>query len=88
LLLVAHDAVNRMVLSLVSGAGLAGLGSFEQDFACINVIDVDISDGQIVRRLIKAVNVTPYNPAKHGNYHTSFEQVFHALGIGAREEGE
>ncbi len=86
MLLVAHDAVNRMILSLVSGAGLAGLGAFEQDFGCINVIDVDIADGQPVRRLIKAVNVTPYNPAKHGNYHTSFEQVFHSLGIGVRNE--
>ena len=88
LLLVAHDVVNRMILSLVSGAGLSGLGAFEQDFCCINVIDVDIVDGQTVRRLIKAVNVTPYNPAKHGNYHTSFEQVFHAMGIGVRKEGE
>jgi len=87
LLLVAHDAVNRMVLSIVSGAGLAGLGAFEQDFGCINVIDVDIVDGRAIRRLIKAINMTPYNPAKHGNYRTSFEQVFHALGIGVREEG-
>lgn len=82
MLLVAHDVVNRMVLSLMSGAGLSGLGAYEQDFACINVIDVDMVDGDVVRRLIKAVNVTPYNPAKHGNYHTSFEQVFHTLGIG------
>lgn len=81
LLLVAHDVVNRMLLSVVSGAGLRGLSAFEQDFACINVIDVDIVEGRTVRRLIKAVNVTPYNPVKTGNYQTSFEQVFRSLGI-------
>ena len=77
LLLVAHDGTNRMLLGWVSGGGLASLGAFEQDPGCLNIIDVDIVDGRIVRRLVKALNLTPVNPAKHGNYRTSFEQIFH-----------
>lgn len=79
LLLVCHDAVNRMILSHVCGAGLAGIASFEQDMACINVIDIDVIDGRVERCLIKAVNITPYNTTKDGMYHTSLEEVFKTL---------
>lgn len=79
LLLVCHDAVNRMILSHVCGAGLKGVASFEQDMACVNVIDVDIIDGAVERRLIKAVNITPYNTSKEGMYRTSLEEVFRTL---------
>ncbi|WP_245957051.1 histidine phosphatase family protein [Aestuariispira insulae] len=79
MLLVAHDVVNRMILSHICGAGLSGLATFEQDMACINVIDVDIIEGQLERTLIKALNVTAYNTSKSGMYQTSFEQVFKTL---------
>lgn len=79
MLLVAHDGVNRMLLAHACGAGLRGLGAFEQDMGCINVLDFDIIDGRVVRSLLKAVNVTPYNISKHGMYDTSFEQVFKTL---------
>lgn len=69
-LLVAHDAVNRVVLAEVCGAGLAGLRSFEQDPGCINVIDLG-ADGAILR----AANLTPYDGAKAGLWHTSMERV-------------
>lgn len=75
MLIVAHDGVNRMLLSWACGAGLAALGSFEQDLACLNIIDIDIAEGAILRRLVKAVNLTPYNPAKLGLHLTSMEQV-------------
>jgi broad specificity phosphatase PhoE len=77
LLLVAHDGTNRMLLGWVTGGGLASLGAFEQDPGCLNIIDVDIVAGRILRKLVKALNLTPANPAKHGNYKTSFEQIFH-----------
>lgn len=75
LLLVGHDGVNRVLLGWACGAGLAAVGSFEQDMACLNIIDVDIVEGEIVRRLIKAVNVTPYDLPKHALNLTSMEQV-------------
>ncbi len=82
-LIVAHEAINRVVLSWASGAGLAAAGAFEQDTGCINVLDFDMvpaEDGsptaEIARVLIKAVNLTPYNYVKHGMNLTSLEAIF------------
>lgn len=79
LALVAHDGVNRMLLSWACGAGLAAMAAFEQDYGCVNILDVDVADGRVVRRLIRAVNVTPDNPAKRGLHETSLEIAFGPL---------
>ena len=79
LLLAAHDGVNRLLLSWACGAGLAGVGTFDQDYGAFNVLDFDVEDGRVRRRLLKAVNVTPGNLAKAGAYETSMEQVFRPL---------
>lgn len=79
LALVAHDGVNRMLLSWACGAGLSALSAFEQDYGCINIIDVDVTAGRVVRRLIRAVNVTPGNPAKIGLHRSSLEEAFGPL---------
>jgi probable phosphoglycerate mutase len=82
LLIVAHDGVNRVLLSDIAGGGLAGMRVFEQDPACINIIDVDIdidagSDHGVVRRaMLRAVNISPYNPAKTDLHQTVMEKVF------------
>lgn len=78
LLLVAHDAVNRVILAHACGAGLNGLKHFEQDPACVNIIDLDIQDGRIVRSLIRCVGVTPYNLAKSGIQLTVMEAIHHS----------
>ncbi len=83
ILIVAHEGINRLLLSWASGAGLAAARAFEQDTGCINVIDFDIvpAEGakpgpEIERALIKAVNLTPYNYLKHGMNLTSLEAIF------------
>jgi hypothetical protein len=63
------------VLAWVVGAGLAGLGAFDQDMGCINVLDFDVVDGRIVRRLLRTVNLTPYDPAKNGLHLTAMERL-------------
>ncbi len=81
-LLVAHEGINRIILSWLCGGGLATLKSFEQDLACVNVIDLRITpnqhnDGlQIERAILKAVNITPYDYLKHGLERTSLEHLF------------
>lgn len=79
-LLVAHEGVNRLLLGHASGAGLAGIAHFEQDLACINVLDIDVipeAEGRTIRRiLIKAVNITPYDYVKSGLPRTSLEHLF------------
>jgi probable phosphoglycerate mutase len=76
LLIVAHEGTNRMILGWATGGGLATVSAFEQDPACINVIDADVQDGKIDRVFIKLMNATPINHPKHGNYLTAIEQVF------------
>lgn len=75
LLVVAHDAVNRVILAQACGAGLAGLSAFEQDPACVNVLDVDVLDGRVVRTLVRAVGITPYDLAKKGIRQTVMELI-------------
>lgn len=74
-LIVAHEGINRVVLSWACGAGLAAAAAFEQDTACINVLDFDVESH---RAIIKAVNLTPYNYLKHGMTRTSLEAIFAA----------
>ncbi|MEI9989597.1 MAG: histidine phosphatase family protein [Rhizomicrobium sp.] len=76
-LVVAHEGINRLVLSWACGAGLSAMGAFEQDTGCINVLDFDLdAEGGIVRAMIKSVNLTPYNWLKHGMNMTSLEAIF------------
>lgn len=81
-LVVAHEGTNRLILGWMTGNGLAAVQAFEQDLAGINVLDFDLvprADGQgteIARRIIKAVNLTPYNYVKHGMNLTSLEYIF------------
>lgn len=79
-LVVAHEGVNRLILSWACGAGLSAASAFEQDTCCVNVIDFDLTEGggEIGRIIVKAVNITPYNWLKHGMSRTSLEAIFAA----------
>jgi|TARA_B100000614_G_scaffold259324_1_gene283650 probable phosphoglycerate mutase len=88
MLITAHEGINRLVLGWAATGcsierALTAVRSFEQDPACINVLDFDMvpaADGsigtEIERALIKSVNVTPYNYVKHGMNLTSLESIF------------
>jgi broad specificity phosphatase PhoE len=78
LLVVAHDAVNRVLLAQLAGAGLAGLQAFEQDPACINLVEVDVEGGRIRRAFLRAVNLAPYDPARIDDRLTVMEKVHRA----------
>jgi probable phosphoglycerate mutase len=89
-LFVAHEGVNRILLSRVCGAGLAAVTAFEQDLCCINILDVDVTPAatgeglQIERAILKAVNLTPYDYLKAGLPRTSLEHLFDVDFGGAR----
>jgi phosphoserine phosphatase len=81
LLIVAHGVVNRLVLSNLLGAGLAGLGRLEQDAGCINLIEVfDPVDVEHVDQsgtaLVRLVNFTPANPLKQGMDLSTLEGLY------------
>jgi broad specificity phosphatase PhoE len=66
LLLVAHGGVNRAILTDITSATLAAFGAFEQDSACLNLIDVDtcLDTGAVLRRVLRGVNITAEDPFK------------------------
>jgi len=72
MLAVLHGAVNRVILADVLGVDLHGLGHFEQDAGCINVIDFNDAGYGIIR----LCNYTPYNPLKAGLELTTMERYF------------
>jgi len=75
-LVVAHEGINRLLLSWACDAGLRAMSSFEQDTGCVNIIDFDLCGiGNVRRALVKAVNLTPYNYLKHGMNLTSLEAI-------------
>jgi phosphoserine phosphatase len=76
LLLVAHDAVNRVLLAWAVQAGLKAIAAFEQDLCCLNLIDLDVRGDVIERRIIRLMNYTPYDKTKAKLFLTSMEQVF------------
>lgn len=79
LLLVAHDAVNRVILSRISGSGLTGLKAFEQDPACINIIEADHPASPAPRHLIRSVNLAAYDPLRADQRLTVMEQVWRSF---------
>ena len=81
-LVVAHEGINRILLSWLIGADLRAVSAFEQDLACINVLDLDLvhsesqGEGPIDHARLRAVNVTPYNYIKAGMHQTTLEHIF------------
>lgn len=78
LLIVAHDAVNRIVLGWALGTNRRTMVGLEQDYGCLNIIDVPIGRGDsgAIQPLIRAINLTPYDPIKQHIHLTSMEEVF------------
>ena len=75
MLVVAHGGTNRAILSWMTRGGLESLASFEQDECCLNVLDVDVVDGEVPRRYVRLMNLTPYNLDKEGLYLTTLERI-------------
>ena len=82
-LIVAHEGVNRLILTSVLNAPLGASAGFEQDTGCINILDFDVSPSiegdngrQLERAMIKATNLTPANYLKNGMNLRSFEAIF------------
>ena len=81
-LLVAHEGVNRIILSWIMSQSLACVNAIEQDLCAVNVIDFDIvptpkGDGvEIERAVLKMMNATPYDIMKIGLPYTSLEHLF------------
>ena len=45
------------------------------DEGCLNVLDVDSNDGEVLRRYVRLTNFTPCNPTKEGLFTTTMERI-------------
>ncbi|WCM53839.1 histidine phosphatase family protein [Pseudomonas sp. WJP1] len=78
-LIVSHDAVNRVLLAWAVGSGLSEIAAFEQDTACLNVLDIDMQGSQVTGAIIRTLNFTPYDPHKSSIRNTVLENLFSAI---------
>ncbi|AWY38647.1 histidine phosphatase family protein [Pseudomonas putida] len=79
LLLVSHDAVNRLLLGWALGGASGCAAALEQDNACLNIIDIDMQAGRVLRCHVRVVNLTPYDLAKTGQRQTVMERIYAQL---------
>lgn len=77
LALIAHGGVNRALLGWLTGASLKAFATFEQNTACVNIIDIDThpDTGDHHRTLLRGVNITAYDPAKRDVHLTALEMI-------------
>jgi len=64
LLMVCHGGTNRAVMAHLTGGGLNQFGIFEQDKCCLNILDLDMEGGKVVRAWIRLLNFHPDNVHK------------------------
>ncbi len=64
LAIVAHGGTNAAILGWVTGLGLEAFGMFDQETCCLNVIDFDTTPDGVIRKTVRAVNVTSIDPVK------------------------
>lgn len=69
LAIFAHGGTNAAILGWVTGLELSAFGILDQATCCLNVVDFDVDEsGQILRKIVRAMNVTADDPVK-GNRH-------------------
>lgn len=74
----AHGATNAAVLGWVTGLGCAAFGVLDQATCCLNVIDFDVDkSGQVLRKTLRAMNVTADDPAKRNRHYGDMETLAH-----------
>ncbi|MCR9190001.1 phosphoglycerate mutase [Marinobacter adhaerens] len=78
--IVSHDAVNRVLISWLVNGDLSSLPFPEQDSACINIVDIDRSQGSHpITAYLRLLNYTPYNPMKSGERLTVMERIAQSM---------
>lgn len=76
-LVAAHSGFNRVFLCHLLGMPVKYMSVFEQDYSGMSIIelDVDIESRQLVRGMLRELNVTAYNPAKNDSLLIDIEKL-------------
>jgi len=76
----AHGATNAAILGWVTGLGCSAFGILDQATCCLNVIDFDMDEeGRVMRKTVRAMNVTADDPAKGDRHSGDMETLAHWL---------
>ena len=84
-LVVAHGAVNRAILSYALTGERRFLGRFEQAPGCLNVIDVGGPD-DLATWVVRAVNIAPSDPGHRSTRLTQMEEYWEQMAVGEGDE--
>ena len=72
----AHGGTNAAILGWVTGLGLPAFGLLDQATCCLNIIDFDVDkDGQVVRKTLRAMNVTADDPVMRDRHSGDMEML-------------
>jgi broad specificity phosphatase PhoE len=87
LALFAHGATNSAFLGWATGLGRSAFGALDQAMCCLNVIDVDSdASGRILRKTVRAMNVTADDPAKGDRHGGDMESLAYWMMQGRRKQ--
>ena len=87
LALFAHGATNAAFLGWATGLGRSAFGALDQAMCCLNVVDIDSdASGQILRKTVRAMNVTADDPAKGDRHGGDMESLAHWMMQGGRDK--
>ncbi len=81
LAIFAHGGTNAAILGWTSGLGLSAFGTFDQATCCLNVLDFDFAagDARLLRKVVRAMNITVDDPAKSGRHSSGMESLARRL---------
>lgn len=81
LAIFAHGGTNAAILGWTSGLGLSAFGTVDQATCCLNVLDFDfaVEDQQLLRKVVRAMNVTVDDPLKSGRHSGGMESLARRL---------
>jgi len=83
LALFAHGATNAAILGWVTGIGRSAFGVLDQAMCCLNVVDIDFDEsGAILRKTVRAMNITADDPIKSNRHGGDMESLAHRLTLG------
>jgi probable phosphoglycerate mutase len=86
LALFAHGATNAAILGWVTGIGRSAFGVLDQAMCCLNVIDIDFGEsGEILRKTVRAMNITADDPAKSNRHGGDMESLAHLISRNAQD---
>jgi len=81
LAIFAHGGTNAAILGWTSGLGLSAFGTIDQATCCLNVLDFDFAAGdkRLLRKVVRAMNITVDDPAKSGRHSSGMESMARRL---------